>query len=223
MSNTSLSGRVKDDTTIGIAKYQLIEQQLETEYFVVLRKDTSIFSLHMTLDSVDSVISCRIEARSGINSTKDIQNDTDVLAHAAEETKNEYGRKSYIEQLRELQLTFCSAAKDFDLKRLTSINFSMTVITGLSEDIKGKYEKLYGEEIAVNSNNKIADLIKKSQYVKDFNSILANYGIKITDVFVDELISYYVQSSDTQESKNSEAETSKPVIGGLVIFNIGVQ
>lgn len=200
--------RPRNDTTVGVVIHP---SEISTpdytvkEYFVIVNGDTSNTSLVISFSNISGNISSEIAHGTQKYFSKEFLGDTSVVTDDKKEIRMEL-KSSYQQQLKEIQLIFNRASQDFVLKNLKYLRFSMTNIDSLSESTYEEYIKLYGKNIKADYYQKVFRIVKRSDYLNDFNDILLHHGLKVNEVYIDGLFFYEVQNK------------SKYVFDGLVIF-----
>jgi hypothetical protein len=96
-------------------------------------------------------------------------------------------RKSYRQQLRELQKLIPAGVRDFDYDSLRSIFISRLVTTGdLAVDIS---RQLQGDSISINNYSEVKQFLLKTKLASDFNRLLTPFycsvaGFSVEKVFL---------------------------------------
>ena len=193
------------DTIVGVIS---VPESTEKEYFLIIHNDTSDLSLFVDSNSRGKIVAlCRLGSPKD-NSTSFLVDTSALFEDDITKTNKHYIPPTYSQNIRELQLALSSSAKEFELEKLDALSVAMSDIYGFSENITKQYITQYGERIKSNSNYEVADLIKRSEYVTDLNSVLSTHKIVIDKVFIDGLV-YYKRSNTTLNT-----------LDGMVIFTI---
>lgn len=182
------------------------------EFYVSYGNNTSAFSCLIAENVINKKISISYNYKTTFVNLKD-----SATIAVSDSMRKRWLIPTYNQQMGEIKIILAEASKEFDLSKLNTLRLGMLSIEGLSNKLMEEYIKKFREKFKSNSNLKVADLIKNSQFTSDLNTILSPYSLLINKVYVDGL-TYY---KPIKAFKNVPDTTQKFVLDGIIIFRIG--
>lgn len=156
-----------------------------TKYFVVAGKDTSNYRPIF------------IESKEGAAVRLDLR------------TRYSGKPRPYQELLKELEIIFLEARKDYNLDSLKGISIGRLVHTGdLAIDITRQYYATFEQKDGIPTNDypKIADFLLKSKLGSQFNNFLNKFEMEIDKISVEKV--YFTTIESVKSSPNIRSDTT---------------
>jgi len=160
-----------------------------TEYFVVVKKDTSGFRPIFT--------ESKENGRIAISQNLPYSNETET----------------YFQRLSELKLILPKAEKEFNFDSLSSMSIGRLILTGdlaiiITEEYKNKFGE--NEKIVTADYNEISDFLLESRLTKDLNELFEAYSKSVEKINIekafftkrDQLLKFSSVSKDTMDVPN---------------------
>lgn len=202
------------DTSIGVSIVPIEisgPQYLKKEYYVVVNTDTSSFSCIISKNKVSGKLTMQCKDSPNGKAPSSVSlSDTAILS------TDESSSKSYPEvfdgkQIPELQLIFDHVSKEYDLSKLKSLRFAISLFHDFARNVTSKYVSQFNGKVHYGSSEKVVDIIEESQLKADINHMLSQYSLTIGKSNVDALL---------VSMPNHSKQKQTPVLDGIVIFNL---
>jgi hypothetical protein len=171
----------------------------EKEYFVVIRKDTSIFSCIFFENNINRKIRINFDYDVNKRGSVSLLNSIPVIE---KEYNIPYSKITYKQQLNELSMILKKSLEDFNLSQVQYICFELSSNGDLAINITNQFMK------SKTKNRKyIEQILLNSQFCSDLNNILKPYSIAIEQISIEKFsliskeIFYEVCRIETKETK----------------------
>jgi hypothetical protein len=209
-----------NDTVVGVVKWPTDFYSngcLLKEYFLIIKGDSSNYSLFMELDTVKDVLYAEFIYQLGERVNKKTIT-SDSIAYTSSKSIGYVFTMTFDQQIKMIDLTLKEASKSFDFNKLKVISFSILEVDGMSERITREYISKYGKDLSSSKNDRLESMIFNSDYVENLNNILSKYKIKINEVLLDGIV-YYLPDS-TINLKKVGPDYKEEIFDAKILFKI---
>ena len=203
-ADTTVAGNVLPQDILG-------KEYFQKEYFVIMKNDTSSFSVVITENKISGKMSMRYWYTPYEKIAFSYSSNDTAAVSQYEPVKRFNHKSTYEDQIRELKLILKYASKDFNMSKVSNISFALRTFDEICQNTTKQYIGKYGETFTNGSNGKIVALMENTSLIKNLNNILVPYSLTINKTSMDGLM-YYVPD-------NSKTGT-KPIIDGMIILSL---